>query len=456
MIRPSSLRAPAAAVLLLGAAACADAPGLTGPDPSAGPAAPADEVSATAASLADAFLTVSAGAGFTCGGTLTGDLYCWGVNDSGELGQGDLVSRAAPTRVSGVSAVLAVSAGADHACALMVAGGVSCWGANDFGQLGNGTTTASATPVAVTAPAGVRFVSVSSGAFHTCALAAGGDAYCWGDNFFGQLGTGGAELSATPQRVAAPAGLRFAAVATGDGATHTCAVDAGRTAIYCWGDDTYGQLGDGAAGGVSATPVAVAAPAGVRLAGVSGVGFGHSCAVAADRTAWCWGDNARGQLGNGTTVSTAVPVAAATTARFVEATAGWFHTCGATLLAGVQCWGDNASGKLGLGTSGGFQTSPATVPGSDATFGRTDAGAEHSCSRGRDGRSWCWGRGGFGELGNGAIGNASAPVRVTPPSQAATLAPSLQRAGSADGAVPSGLRRWCEARADRDRIAACA
>ncbi|HVH11805.1 MAG TPA: hypothetical protein VM759_02075, partial [Longimicrobium sp.] len=230
-----------ALALLAGLGACTDSP--------VAPAAPtlesADEIEPRAGfSARDAFVTVSAGLGFSCGTTLDGAAYCWGDNSFGQLGTGGFDGQTLPAAVAGLAPAWSASAGAAHACALSRSGRVYCWGDNSLGQLGDGTFNGSGTPVAVQAAPSVVFAQVSAGAIHGCALALDGSAWCWGDNSLGQLGNGTTMGSAVPVRVQAPAGVRFVSVVTGDGAAHTCGL-ATSGAAYCWGDNTYGQLGTG-------------------------------------------------------------------------------------------------------------------------------------------------------------------------------------------------------------------
>ncbi|MBB6072448.1 hypothetical protein HKM21_23000 [Longimicrobium terrae] len=399
--------------------------------------------------LARAFLSVSAGLGFTCGTTLDGAAYCWGENGSGQLGTGDFDARAVPARVAGVPAALAASTGAAHACALTAAGEVYCWGDNSAGQLGDGTTSGSASPVRVRRPAGVRFVSVTTGAVHGCGLATDRATYCWGDNSAGQLGDGTLNGSSVPVRVQAPAGAVFRSVRSGDGAAHTCAVGAAGAA-WCWGDNSYGQLGTGAAGAPSTVPVRVAG--GVRFTAVAGSGLGHTCAVSTAAQAYCWGDNSNGQLGDGTTVPRPLPTAVLSTRRYASVETGWFHSCGSTFLSGAYCWGDANGGKLGNGTASGFTAAPVAVTASQG-FGQMDPGADHSCARRVDGAAYCWGQGFSGQLGDGQSTNSAVPVRVANPGST----PAASRAAGAGRAqARDGVAEWCRARAARGAAVICA
>jgi alpha-tubulin suppressor-like RCC1 family protein/pimeloyl-ACP methyl ester carboxylesterase len=242
--------------------------------------------------------SVSAGFGHTCALVTGGQLYCWGENWYGQLGDGTSGIgnyKATPTLVSGVSGVQSVSAGDEHTCALVTGGQLYCWGDNGFGQLGDGTTTYKATPTLVSGVSGVQ--SVSAGFGHTCALVTGGQLYCWGWNNHGQLGDGSTTHRSTPTLVSGVSGVQ--SVSAGD--EHTCALVTGGQ-LYCWGENFYGQLGDGTT--TKATPTLVSGVSGVQSVSA---GNYHTCALVTGGQLYCWGYNSSGQLGDGTTTYKATP-----------------------------------------------------------------------------------------------------------------------------------------------------
>jgi alpha-tubulin suppressor-like RCC1 family protein len=242
------------------------------------------------------------------------------------------------------------------------------------------------------------FVTVSAGARHSCAVTAAGAAYCWGDNSYGQLGDGTTSQRRTP--VAVSGGLTFAMVSAGG--NHTCGVTKAMRA-YCWGLNDYGQLGAVISTGppetcpplvtCSTTPVAVFGA--LAFAAVS-AGTHHTCGVTTTGAAYCWGANDTGQLGDGTMTGRISPTPVRGGLTFVTASAGGAHSCGIT-TAGAACWGDNSHGQLGVGTTTG-QLSPMSVAGGYA-FTTVSAGSNHTCGVTATGVALCWGDNQYGEFG---------------------------------------------------------
>jgi alpha-tubulin suppressor-like RCC1 family protein len=259
--------------------------------------------------------------------------------------------------VAGGLTFSALSSGFDHTCGLTPGGAAYCWGANDLGQLGNNRSTTAAPFVPVGVVGGLTFSSLSSGATHTCALTAGGAAYCWGFNGNGQLGNNSTTDSPVP--VAVAGGLTFSSIGMGD--YHTCGVTT-TGAAYCWGLNIYGQLGNGATTGpqqcnssnfgpAPCSPAPGAVAGGLAFTSVSG-GFDHACGLTPQGAAFCWGRNDAGQLGTGTSADSYAPVPVVGGLAFSSLSAGGNSSCGLTTGRLAYCWGGNAFGQLGNGSTG--------------------------------------------------------------------------------------------------------
>ncbi len=288
---------------------------------------------------ASGLLALAAGLTHTCGVDESGVAFCWGGNDRGQLGDGSTTDRSVATRVQGGLRFASVAAGASHTCGLSRSGEVLCWGANINGQLGDGSRDDRHQPRPVATD--VAFRGLVAGWNHTCGLDAKGAAYCWGLNGEGQLGDGTRLDRLAPVRVPGDFSVLVA------GAAHTCGLSGRR--VLCWGDNSFGQLGDGT-NEDHARPVAVAG----SLEGVIALAAGamHTCALLDDGSVHCWGQNRRGELGDGTTENKDVPTRAATDVAFRSLEAGGAITCAFSNDWTEYCWGQNRSGQLGEGTRG--------------------------------------------------------------------------------------------------------
>jgi alpha-tubulin suppressor-like RCC1 family protein len=356
-------------------------------------------------------IAIAAGGDHSCAIATGGTVYCWGDNSNGQLGDGSTTNSSTPVEVSGLSKAFAISAGHDSTCALAIYGTVWCWGYNGDGDLGNGTTTDSSVPVNIAGLSGAT--AIASGGDHSCALFTGGTVDCWGLNANGELGIGnntgpdscgGSACSTAP--VAVPGLSGVTAIAAGN--QHSCALLAGGT-VDCWGWNDDGQLGNGTTTD-SASPVAV-----TGLSGATAIttGYEHTCATLTENnnTVDCWGYNADGELGNGTTTNSSTPVAVSLGKPFAIS-AGLYHTCALALYGTIFCWGYNGDGELGNGTTSSSST-PVEV-GSISGVTAIAAGGYHTCALLTGGSAVdCWGYNGYGELGNGTTTSSSAPVAVS-------------------------------------------
>ena len=351
--------------------------------------------------------SVTAGGAHTCAITSGGGARCWGYNSGGQLGNESTTTSSTAVEVTGLtSGVTAISAGGSHTCAITGSHDVACWGTNTYGQLGNGQSSVASTPLAVTGLASGIAATVA-GNTHSCALTSTGGVECWGGNSFGQLGNGTTTASSTAVEVT---GLTSGVTALAVGGSHTCALTAAG-GVKCWGFNSNGQLGNSTAGTDVPTPVDVEG----LSSGVTAIAAGgsHTCALTTSGGIKCWGNNFAGAVGDATTNDRYVPVDVNGLTSGVSAiTAGGSHTCALTTGGGVKCWGYNATGELGNGTTTA-STTPVDVNGLTSGATALDAGGSDSCALTTGGGVKCWGSNNNGQLGNGTTVDANAPVDVS-------------------------------------------
>jgi alpha-tubulin suppressor-like RCC1 family protein len=279
-----------------------------------------------------------------CAVIAEGGVQCWGSNPYGQLGDGTTNFTLQPVNVQGLnSLVVAVATGRMHTCALDSTGEVFCWGGNGYGQLGNGTFFNSTVPVKVdglSAPA----AAITAGDFHTCARLATGVVQCWGENLFGELGNGDNTDSAVPVLV-----KRLQVISLDAGGDHTCAVTSAG-AVKCWGRNIDGELGNGTFGNDfnSNIPVDVVGLSSGFQTVISG--DYHTCATSKFSGALkCWGKNTYGQLGDGTNIQRNTPIDVSGMAAGVTSLdLGFGHTCAVLSTKRLKCWGWNGNGLNGL------------------------------------------------------------------------------------------------------------
>jgi alpha-tubulin suppressor-like RCC1 family protein len=287
------------------------------------------------------YTDLAAGLEYTCGLAID-KLYCWG---GGPVGQG----RLQPALMSDQLTFDRLAGGDRHLCAIATSSDLYCVGANEHGQLGTGTTADAPKLVQSTT---LLFRQISAGAQHMCGITTSDDLYCWGANDDGQLGTGTIEPSVlTPARV----DLKAPLTSMSAGGGHTCAITTSREA-YCWGNNEAGQLGTPIAGVRSPTPIPVSG--GLLFVSIA-AGASHTCASTQELTGYCWGANDFGQIGNAdvNAGAQAVPDSIRTYLSFFEISPGLHHTCANSQDHGF-CWGANGFGQVGNGS-----TLPNLVPG---------------------------------------------------------------------------------------------
>ncbi|HEX3235807.1 MAG TPA: hypothetical protein VHR41_16540 [Gemmatimonadales bacterium] len=379
------------------------------------PTAPESRPALATAAQPLSFRQVSAGGGHACGVTTDDRAYCWGLNEWGELGDGDTdpwngeicntyPCSSRPVAVAGVLRFNHVSAGDRHTCGITTDNKAYCWGRNFEGQLGTGApSSSSVVPVAV---AGTRlFRQVRAADNHTCAITKADVAFCWGYNGDGELGDGTTDSHPVPVRVAG--GLHWSLVS--GGFSHTCGVTTDNHA-YCWGTSSLGALGSvGAVRRLSPFPVS-----GGLLFSKIDAGHWHSCGVTTDNRAYCWGLNSVGELGDGTKTNRQTPTLVFGNRRYDHVIAGDSYTCGVTLAERGFCWGVNSIGQLGTGTTD-WRRVPTAVAGG-LSLHLVTAGAGFACGVTTANRAYCWGDDAFGQGGDGTTNSGHlAPVAVAGP-----------------------------------------
>jgi alpha-tubulin suppressor-like RCC1 family protein len=337
----------------------------------------------------------------------------WGQNTYGQLGDGGFAQSDVPVPASGLNFVTSVAAGKRHTLALLSNETADAWGSNMSGQLGRGEGSLSDLPVAVEGLAGAK--ALAAGANHSLALLGNGTVVAWGGDESGQLGDGATIESDAPVRVSGLSGV----VAIAAGNEYSLAL-LGDGTVMAWGDDEKGQLGDGKLAR-SDVPVAVSGLSGVTAIAAGGE---HALALLSDGTVMAWGDDEYGQLGNSSvpvhgeegeeqTRFSDVPVAVDELSGVTAIAAGLHHSLALSSAGTVMAWGEDAAGELGDGSIAREAEAPVPVSGLSGVSAIA-AGGEHSIALLASGNVATWGEGKFGELGNGTAGEPSdVPVAVS-------------------------------------------
>jgi alpha-tubulin suppressor-like RCC1 family protein len=349
------------------------------------------------------FTAIAAGYFHTCAIDVGGETYCWGSNEYGQLGSAASMETCAGGQYACSSTpVLAASgrrftqlvASDRHTCGLDAAGAAHCWGFGLGGQLGDGSRTNSVEPLAVAGGRTFNTLTASVADGATCGLTAGGDAWCWGINPQGALGTG---AKGPGSAVPGPLATSLKLISISIGQAHACALDTAGNAI-CWGNNWYGQLGVGSAGGSngfmeSFTPVAVVGGLTFKQIVAGGT---HSCALQDSGAVWCWGfglllgaKNAAGYQ------SLPLPVVL-TGAKWLSIARGFGQTCALAEDHALYCWGQLTT------EDPSSQASTAVHIGSGQKFVAFAPGGTHACAIGTDGFAYCWGRNTWGQVGRPA------------------------------------------------------
>lgn len=357
----------------------------------------------------------------TCASTRAGDVYCWGSNSYGELGGGEeprlgTQNSYVPILTDNNNNWLEVAAGYGHMCARKTDNSVYCWGVNNAGQLGNQSYYIKAVPTEVVGTRDWQQFDTSSSGDTACGIKTDNSLWCWGRGVEGQFGDGSSGndvYSDIPLRV--DSAVDWAQVAVGF--SHVCAIKTDNT-LWCWGESAFGKLGIGSGIDVSSFETLP------RQVGLDSdwiyvaTGGWHSCAIKADNSLWCWGSNDNAQVGNDLGVGAVeidVPVQVGAALDWGRVELGGAHTCALKHDGSAWCWGNNVYGQTGSNDSfGGVDVVPFRVGPTD-TWQQFSAGYQSSCAIKTDQSLWCWGSNYVGQVGNGFTSNAAiTPKEVAP------------------------------------------
>ena len=383
---------------------------------------------ASVASASGGSTSISAGNAHTCSVMADTSARCWGANSSGQLGS-DSGTAYVPVPVTSttgaiVTGIKQISAGGGHTCAVFSNGTARCWGANDSGQLGDGSNVGRSHPVFVRDSSNnplTGIASITTGFSHSCAKMVVGTVRCWGANAAGQLGDGTTTNRNRPVEVTTAASVALTGgLSVVAGAFHTCALLSNGTA-KCWGNNANGQIGNGSTTNQTRA-VSVLNTNLTAMSGVTGLAAGdvHTCARLNTGNVRCWGWNFYGQIGDGSTTDRYSPVFVRNAdntplGTVTSITGGSFHTCARLSTGAVRCWGFNTFGQLGDGTTiNRNRPVAATVTGTNAALtGVTNvtAGNGHTCVRMTTGQARCWGANN-GQVGDGTTTNRPRAVVV--------------------------------------------
>lgn len=341
---------------------------------------------------------------------ITTNVWGWGENGSGQLGDGTIVAKSSPVSILGnISDWKQVSSGV-HTMALRANGTAWAWGSNARGRLGDGTTTARSSPVSVLGGF-TDWVQVAAGLYHSAGIRSNGTAWTWGDNGYGELGigVGGSTLDRRSSPVSVIGGFTDWVMISPNG-QFTVALRANGT-LWSWGRNISGQLGNGTTTNRSSPGSVVGGFTDwVQVA----AGIAHALAIRANGTAWGWGYNSNingGALGDDTFVNKSSPVSVVGGfTDWVQVAAGAYHSAGVRANGSLWCWGSNSFGRLGDSTTT-LRTSPVSVVGGFTDWVQASAGRYHTMGLRANGTLWGWGIG-FGAIGDNTNVSRSSPVSV--------------------------------------------
>ncbi len=437
------------------------------------------------------WLDVAMGGLHTCGVQEDGTLWCWG-DDVSQMPTTVLEdpALAMPSVVPvqlGTDTWRAIAALVNASCGITTGGRLRCWGSNRYRSIGIGDAARAdaPTPVLVDGEDADDWVQIEGGVWAACAVRANGEAWCWGQNYRGEL-TGEETIVEVPRRVENPDGAKWTGVSIGAG--NACFVD-DRARLWCTGSNSFSQLGDGGTSPRTPSPPAPDAPATMVSAGdhvtctidngelacggkgsslqlgtdlelpmrelstIAGtwesvsIGIEHACGIQTGGAAYCWGTDRADALGNGAgTVRSGIPSAVMTARSFVSIDAGAYFTCGIDTAREMACWGDNFNGQVGNNTPNNSAV-PTTVVGSSTMMMwiSVSAGSSHACGILVNGTIRCWGANQFGQLGDGTTTDKRVATATIVPASGSTLPVFVEVSAGADHTCAIGVddSLWC-------------
>ena len=347
---------------------------------------------------------------YTCGTNSDGLAYCWGYDSNGRLGDGmGSGNRLTPSSVLGEHVWSTMSAAQYHTCGATGSSALYCWGKNESGRLGDGTTADRTTPTQIGTDQ--SWTTVSAGYDHTCAVTTSGVGYCWGDNTYGKLGTD--DLPSVDQLSPTAVSGSYSWKSISAGESFSCGVTTAAEG-YCWGQNSYGQLGIGTRSNLDVITAVPTLVNGSHSWKVISVGQSQACGITNSGEAYCWGRNDYGQVGDGTTEHGTAPTLVSGGHTWQSISAGVSHTCAVTASGDAYCWGSGSNSRLGTGgPSFSGHPTPNLVSGSHS-WSSISAGWRNTCGLTTSGEAYCWGDNTRGQIGNGTTIESHEPPLATP------------------------------------------
>ena len=377
--------------------------------------------------------SVSAGYSHTCAVspyTQGAKVWCWGSNSHGELGTQNITDATSVAHIvydeqgSALQYISVLTSGMDYSCAVNNNGVAYCWGGYPKSTRTDSFAAQNLSGFVNGLPSGTNFMTVAAGYFHACGIFENGSLYCWGSNRSGELGSGEDFISSKPAVVKEDSGSNITdAHLFGAGEDHVCMAKTLNNEVWCWGDNTYGQV-DHDNPLYYSTAVVTHDQNSSTLQNVNEFALGaiHSCALGNDGKVRCWGGNDLGQTGSGvsdTEVNEFLVVQDDSGTDLTDVTdisAGPMHTCAVRNDGTVWCWGDGQYGQLGNGTTQNAIRAVEVLESGQTPFSNAAAvacGAGHTCALKNDGTVWCWGDNSNKQLGDGTDLSSYSPVQVT-------------------------------------------